>query len=281
MSSVRYELQATGFGSVELWQTAEADHGLLLLHACGTGAKPLHRLAEALSGADQNDCQVVIPNLTGYGGSQHKQRDLAALEQHLAIIGYLLNRTANRRWHVAGHSMGGLLALQTALIWPQKVISVNAIEPMAFGVLDPADANDAAALTADRQIIASFRQALQAGQPQRGLAAFIGYWNETPWLQLPDFMRAVLIGLSPQMLAEATAISYDPTTAAAYRELDRPVQLLAGANTRFPAQRIIERLQHSLPQVQTQTINGAGHMGPLTHPAEFAQTIRSFIQKLC
>ena len=265
------EVLQTGFGAVDLYRSEDRDDRVLMLHACGAGAKPLQKLALSLA-ADR--FQIIIPNLAGYGGSFHNDKTLGPIEQHLEIIDYLLTQ-ATTRYRIIGHSMGGFLALRAALLWPDKVSSVTAIEPMAFGVLDTKD--DADALAADRNVIAVLNEALEAQQPDRGLAAFIGFWNDTSWTDLPASMQTLLCQLSEQINTEATAVSYNPTPAAVYSGLEQPVQLIVSERAPLPARRIVERLQEIIPQAEQYWVAGAGHMGPLTHPDKFARLISRFL----
>ena len=266
----------TDFGTLDFLEMGSGTQSILLLHACGAGAKPLQKLATALT--SENDYRIVIPNLIGYGRSRHNDETLPPIQQHLALIEYLLKLNKNQRWRIIGHSMGGFLALQTALYWPQQVRSVSAIEPMAFGVLDPVNnTSDAGALNEDRQLIIALDQALLTGQPEQGLAGFISYWNGVPWSQLPEMMREQLLRLSRQIHAEANAVSYDTTSANTYAQLEMPIQLLLSEHAPLPAWRIVERLCEIIPQAQMQRIDGVGHMGLLTHPDHFARPIRNFL----
>jgi pimeloyl-ACP methyl ester carboxylesterase len=57
----------------------------------------------------------------------------------------------------------------------------------------------------------------------------------------------------------------EPTTLAALERIDVPTLILRGSNSPRPTRRIAELLAEVLPNARLRTIEGAGHMLPLTH----------------
>ena len=57
----------------------------------------------------------------------------------------------------------------------------------------------------------------------------------------------------------------EATPRAAYERIAVPTLVLRGARSPRPTRRIAELLAESLPASRLQTIDGAGHMLPLTH----------------
>jgi pimeloyl-ACP methyl ester carboxylesterase len=57
----------------------------------------------------------------------------------------------------------------------------------------------------------------------------------------------------------------EPTPIAALRRIDVPTLLLRGSASPLPTRRIAELLAEALPNARLRTIEGAGHMLPLTH----------------
>jgi len=82
-----------------------------------------------------------------------------------------------------------------------------------------------------------------------------------------------LILWSPKAPLDFRALIEEPTPASAYRALDFPVLILRGEHAPPPTRVIAESLSRLLPASRLLTVEGAGHMGPLTHPPEVAALI--------
>ena len=253
----------------------EGEKGILLIHGSAAGAKPLRKLAELML-AENSDHRIVIPSLAGYG-SVCQQAELPALQQHLAVINNAMAEHHCPSWHIIGHSMGGFLALKTALAHSERITSICVIEPMVLGVLE--SAADRQSLAEDRGIIQKLEQAMQDGQPEQGIAAFISYWNGTVWQQLPEAVRQHLLGLSEQIYADIKSVSRDTTPASAYAALSMPMLLLCGDQSPAPARLIVQRLASVLQRSTDQLIAGTGHLGLLQQPVLYAQAINQFLQQ--
>ena len=74
-----------------------------------------------------------------------------------------------------------------------------------------------------------------------------------------------------------SALIDDPTPASAYRALNFPVLILRGEHAPAPTRLIAEGLSELLPTSQLMVIDGAGHMGPLTHASEVSALIMRHI----
>ena len=57
-----------------------------------------------------------------------------------------------------------------------------------------------------------------------------------------------------------------------------PVRLIRGDRSPDPARLVVGRLGWQLPNVDVVTLHGVGHMGPLTHPAQFAKALPEWLQ---
>jgi pimeloyl-ACP methyl ester carboxylesterase len=49
--------------------------------------------------------------------------------------------------------------------------------------------------------------------------------------------------------------------------------LIVGGKTRAPTRAVIELLDQALPNAKVETLKGAGHMSPFTHPTELNRMI--------
>jgi pimeloyl-ACP methyl ester carboxylesterase len=60
----------------------------------------------------------------------------------------------------------------------------------------------------------------------------------------------------------------EKTSLAAYTAIDVPTLILCGTRSPAPSRAITRLLAETLPHARHRTIRGAGHMSPITHPAE-------------
>lgn len=116
-----------------------APETIVLLHASATGAWSLAPLADILS----DRYRVLVPNLDGYGMSKLDCARCPATFRHVQTVERFLKALGIERFHLFGHSMGGLIALRIARRDRFDLRSLTLIEPMAFGVLDPVSDKDA------------------------------------------------------------------------------------------------------------------------------------------
>ncbi|MGH6704781.1 MAG: alpha/beta fold hydrolase [Bradyrhizobium sp.] len=63
---------------------------------------------------------VITPDLAGFAGSRDETVQ-ESIEGHAAAVCELLDWLKVQRYHLLGHSMGGMIALQIALDYPQRV----------------------------------------------------------------------------------------------------------------------------------------------------------------
>jgi pimeloyl-ACP methyl ester carboxylesterase len=69
-----------------------------------------------------------------------------------------------------------------------------------------------------------------------------------------------------------------PTQLVAYTRLDMPILIMRGENAPRPTFTIAERLASMLPDAHLAVVDGAGHMGPITHASAVAQLIAAHIR---
>ena len=186
-----------------------------------------------------------------------------------------------RPMDIIGHSFGATVALRLAVLFPQLVQRLVLVEPVFFAAARDGSARVDALLQAEHdRCAAQFAAGDYMGAAQR----FFAFWGDGPavWAKLPQAKRDMIAG--QMRLIEATGTSvYDDAPGllrpGVLDRLDIPVLLVEGEQSPPIIAAINNGLQNRLPNVQRAQIAGAGHMAPLTHPADCAQVIRRFVEK--
>ena len=280
---VRVRTLATGNGRIGYLDSGDLDRSdnsgglppLVMLHACGTGARPLRPLAVALAAKRR----VICPDFDGYGDTAIGTDPDNALQRHRRVLTTLLAELHLDRFDLLGHSMGGFIALTATAdgdIRPRRLILA---EPTLFGLLDETVPEQAKAKALDRDVTHELVDAVAAGEPERGLSGFMRLWNDARWEALPPELRGRLVALAPQLAAEAELVCADATPARAYADIACPLLLLQGEHAPPPIAALLPVLSRTLPLARLQHIDGVGHMGPLTSPKRFAALIDSFLDE--
>jgi pimeloyl-ACP methyl ester carboxylesterase len=225
---------------------------VLLVHSGGLSSRQWRKL-EALLAPEYT---VLAPDLLGYGSSGpwptgapfHFEMDVAKLDA--------LTQDAT---HVVGHSYGGFLALKLALARPQKVASLALFEPVALGVLDAPEDQDA------RALLGSVKLDFDPSAPDPWLAQFVDWWNGAgAWASLAPEARAGFRAVGWKLFQEVRSLVADTTTSAAYASVTAPTLLLGGERSPLSERRVLERLAQSLPRARLQFFPEMGHMGPIS-----------------
>lgn len=224
----------------------------LLIHSGGFTSRQWRRLAQRL--APTHD--VLAPDLIGYGDEPWPPGKPFHFQQDVERLADLLDRPAD----VVGHSYGGLLGLQLALARPERVRSLALYEPVAFGVLGPADAGVRA------QLALPAYHADAAGVDEHWLEAFVDWWNGAgAWAALAEPTRAGFRAVAWKVYQEVASLTADTTDHARYGTIAAPTLLLGGGRTPLTERRTLERLAEALPHARLEVFPDMGHMGPITH----------------
>jgi pimeloyl-ACP methyl ester carboxylesterase len=213
--------------------------------------------------------RVVAPDLCGYGSappwSGHGPFRLEhEAEAVLAVIERLKGPV-----HLVGHSYGGAVALHVAGKYARLLSSLTLIEPVAFHLLD--DKSGVAG------VAGRVAQALASGDYEGGMAQFVDYWTPGAWKLLPAARRSAMAARLAKVALDFHAAFNEPARAADLRGLELPTLILRGTDSPLPVQRICELLARTLPAARLETLEGAGHMCPLTNAEAVNRLIAAHI----
>jgi len=235
---------------------------VVLLHGIGGAAwgPTLPALAPA---------RVLDWPLPGYGGTPMlPETSFAAWATALREA---LDRAGIPRADILGHSIGGMLAQEFALTFPERVrrLVLYATTP-AFGGRDPAFAD---------QFLRERLAPLEAGRSMPQLAA-----ESLPPMLGPE---------APRGAAEAAVAAMAAVPEPAYRATVRclttfnrrddigriaaPTLLLAGERDPLAPPRTMERMQQAIRGARLVVLPGAGHLAHLEYPDAFNAAVGAFL----
>lgn len=246
---------------------------VVLVHSGGLSSRQWSRMAGRLGAR-----RIIAPDLLGSGASDpvpgdepfHFDRDVEALD---AVLD-----TLEAPYHLVGHSYGGLIALMAAKARPERVRSLSLFEPVAFGVMYSAGAEDGIRNLEDYDSDGTFFDDA-AGGGEAWMERFIDWWQgQGAWRGLSDSARAAFLRVGRKVFQEVRSLTADRTPHSAYGEVKAPALLMTGARSPLAARRVCEVLARSLPNARLVTLEDAGHMAPLTHGQAVATLILEHIE---
>ena len=252
------------------YREAGAGEPIILLH-CSSGSSGVW--APVMNQLSQG-YHVIAPDLLGYGRSSWPRDLPLGPDAELGVVAALLN-VVDRPAHLVGHSYGGTVALRAATCFPRQVASLTLIEPVAFHLLRHADEvngwQEIAAL-AERHVAL-----VGEGRDAAAADAFLTYWMGPAAAKIPDAARDSAVRTAAKVAAEWRLMFAAEDDRDAIAGIDAPTLLICGGRTRTPARRVVEVLRQILPLARHLEIDDAGHMSPLTHPADIAEAIRRHV----
>jgi len=247
---------------------------VIALHCSGAGARQWRHLVDALG----STYQVLAPEHYGCESRGPWTGEHAFTLADEAAEAIDLIDDSDERVHLVGHSYGGGVALHVALARPDRIASMALYEPSAFHLLAQMGAPGHAALAEIAAVAHRVGECVVTGDYRAGAAAFVDYWNGPgAWNEVRPIAQVRLIDWTPKGPLEFAALTEEPTPASAYRASRIPTLILRGAHAPRPTRLIAEMLPALLPDSRLVVVDGAGHMGPLTHAPEVSRLIARHI----
>jgi pimeloyl-ACP methyl ester carboxylesterase len=156
------------------------------------------------------------------------------------------------------------------------VASVAVYEPVLFGVIR--SEHDAEALADVQRLEAPIFTNDELGGSDPWFEAFVDYWNGPgAWARMPAAMKAGFLAGGRMVYRETRALARDTTPTSAYAAITAPTLLLTGERSPAFARRVVHHLGRVITGSSTHVVEGAGHMGPLTHADEVNAAIAAHL----
>ena len=261
-----------------------ADRGsgppVVLIHGLsGTGRNFTHSLSEHL----ERDFRVLVVDRPGAGHSTRRQSSPPGPLGDADVVASFIRTLGLERPILVGHSLGGAVALATAIRHPELIGALALVAPLTHPQDTPPTVFRGLTLVSGpfRHVLA-WTLATPITVLVRPMALKVIF---APEPVPPDFGTAGggYLALRPEQLvgasADLLALTEDlPWLLDRYRSLRLPVGILHGTGDR-----ILDPLVHSrgmadqLPHLQLELVAG-GHMLPLTQPERVAEFVRKVAQ---
>lgn len=248
----------------------------------GTGARSVMALhcTMAFSGAwagfqrrAGNDLTFVAPDMPSHG----KSVDWDEVSDFADTVFVATRDALTEPMDLIGHSFGGAIALRLAVEHPDLVRSVTMIEPVTFSIALQ-DQPDVVAVH-DRDT-APFQEYLKAGDREGAARAFNRMWSDRgpKWDAIPSASRQamtraihVVPGTMPFLYEDSAGML--PKLG----DMQVPTLVIRGETSHAVVAVTNDGLARRLPNAQSVVIAQAGHMAPISHPAETAAVWRAFL----
>lgn len=260
------------------------------VHYLEQGQGPAIVMIHGLSGVAQNfgyqvlgelakDHRVIAIDRPGSGYSVRHPRSSAALDVQADVVAGVIDALDLGKPLIVGHSLGGAVALATALRYPDKVSGLALIAPLTHLP------NEASKAFAALNIPYMWLRKLVGWT----LAIPMSIRNREKVLDIVFGPEAVpkdfalrgggFLGMRPSQFVAASTDMHAlpetlPTMQQCYRSLTLPVAVLYGRDDRIlDPQEQGQALVDALPGAQLELIDG-GHMLPITQPEVTSEFIR-------
>ena len=250
---------------------------VVCLHSSASSGGQWRSLVERLSPG----WQVLAPDLYGYG-KHARQDDMGAftLDDELKWLAPVFDE-AGERFHVVGHSYGGLMALYAALKLGKRVRSITVYEPAAWTASIQKDPGHEGAVE-----IAFIRdqtvRLVEEGRLEEAAKRFVAYWaGPEAWNVIPAKKKAIVTQamkkVRSEFLAELNAHTAGHASIESYASIQAPVLYLMGSRTKKASHRVADVLAPVLRGAAQVELTGLGHMGPSTHADLVNELIEQFV----
>jgi pimeloyl-ACP methyl ester carboxylesterase len=222
-------------------------------------------------------CQLIHYHRRGFCDCSPTDAPVPIAKQAADAAG-LLTHLGITRAHIAGHSYGGVIALQLAVDRPELVHSLALLEP-ALLMVPSAEATLGE--------MAPAIEAYEAGKKDEAVAIFLSVVSGLDWESCREVMESAGPGNVEQAIADADTFfacelpalgewTFGPAEAAAIKQ---PVLSVVGADS-IPVFAEGRDLLHSwFPQTEDFDLQGAGHLLQVQQPEAMARGLADFVDQ--
>jgi pimeloyl-ACP methyl ester carboxylesterase len=244
---------------------------VILVHSSVSGNRQWRRLVETLSPT----YRCLAPNLFGYGQTTPWPADRQQTLADAASVVVAICEFIDEPIRLIGHSWGGAVAMFVANTLGPRVSHLALYEPMLYGLLLGQGRTEAESEALRMHGIV--RERSDAGDWEGLAQIFTDYFNgDGSWASTPPDRRAAVSRQLPPNRHEWDA-SGRPVNAEMFSSISAKTMVLRGSSTRLVTRETVSILTETFPHWDLREVEGAGHMGPLTHGGTVNPLVATFL----
>jgi pimeloyl-ACP methyl ester carboxylesterase len=240
-------------------ESAVRGHRVLYVH--GTGCNGAVWAPHMAALADRHACVAI--DLPGHGGSPGP--GFRGVADYANFVVELAGALGWDRFVLAGHSMGGAVALLTAIYHPERLEGLLLVDTGARLRVDPRLLREAReAAMSGRSPAADRSWAFAAGAPQ----------------SVVDAVQALTAGTDPSVTYGDWIADDTFDVMSRVPEIQLPAMAVCGAEDRLTPLKYHRYLQARIPGCRLTVIDSAGHWVFWEQPEAFTRAVRNFLDEL-
>jgi len=215
----------------------------------------------------ESEARVIMPDLRGQGrspapGGTYSMNELAGDVLHL------LDSLDVDKTIIAGHSMGGYVALAMAKLHPERLSGLVLVASHAYA--DPPEKKQAR-LESIEQIKAHGLGNILASMPGKLT------YNEA----VADKCRAIISGASPQgIIGTLAGLAEREDALDVFSSLEIPAMIICGVDDQINPVSLNREMAARMKNPWLVEVNAAGHMPMLEQPEQVAEALKKFIRSI-
>jgi pimeloyl-ACP methyl ester carboxylesterase len=217
---------------------------------------------------------------TSWGDIPTRLADVAAVRiasfrgiSTIASMAAEVLRNAPPSFALAGHSMGGRVALEVMRRAPERV---SALALLNSGV-EPAQAEE----FRSRSVLVRLAQAQgMAALAQEWLPAQLGAPSARVASLFPALAAMVMRTSPAEFAAEVDALLNRPDAEPVLAGIKVPTLLVSAINDHWSSRARLAKMQRSVPHAVLIEVGAAGHLAPAEQPQAVARALRSWLARI-
>ncbi|MCA9198044.1 MAG: alpha/beta fold hydrolase [Planctomycetales bacterium] len=259
---------STSLGELHVWDS-QVGEPVLFVHGF-----PLdHSMWIKQSDRFADQYRVIAPDLPGFGMNASYSGTLTMKQMADALVEMLDGLELTQPVTVCGLSMGGYVAWQLILHYPERIEDLILCDTRAA-----ADSDDVrqGRLKLAAQVLASGAGLVADSMPAK-LFAPVTIESNKPCVEIT---RQVIQACPPETIAAALlGMAERPDVTGELPEIAHRTLVVCGEHDVITPPAEMEQMARSLPKAEFHLIPDAGHMAPLENPLRVNQVLESFLKR--